>query len=420
MPPQSPPKDSAPPWSALLPGRARLPAPFVDRTASDGHARYRAQRLFGSLDGLRAVSILAVIWHHTAAAAHAGGIWTQGNKGVTLFFVISGFLIVTLLLRTKDKHGAIAVGRFWGRRMCRIFPIYYVVLALYVIGVVVLEYDPAMRTAFFANLPAFATFTSNWLVNLDAPRVIFFFAWSLAAEEQFYLVWPWIERVCTSTRAVLVAGAALAVTQLVSFVTGTATAAPLWSRIVTSIPAGILLGVMLAHALHSARGFRLAWACCGRWWSAPVFAVGVLLALSVAPLLGENLGGLLAAVAMVPFVGSCVIREDNGLAVWLQLRPLAWIGTVSYGMYLLHMLSVNGVKAVAAWVGITSPHLTFVLGALVAVGLASASYCSLEKFFLRRKDVWFGETSAAVPAAGRRGQAIRPRFRLPSIGRLLP
>jgi peptidoglycan/LPS O-acetylase OafA/YrhL len=125
-------------WSGLLPGReGRAPTKLAaSDSVADAQRQFRAQKFFGSLDGLRAASILAVIWHHCGAGDGLGGLWMQGNKGVTLFFVISGFLIVTLLLRMKERNGAFSVARFWGRRMCRIFPVYYAVLLAYTVGVV--------------------------------------------------------------------------------------------------------------------------------------------------------------------------------------------------------------------------------------------------------------------------------------------
>ena len=158
------------------------------------HAEFRATRYFSSLDVLRAFAILAVIWHHTAASAFDSALGHKGYHGVTLFFAISGFLIVTLLLREKAATGSVAMLPFMIKRALRILPLYYATLLLYVIVVALLERDPVARGQFMANLPAFATFTSNWFVAIDAPRVIFYFAWSLAAEEQFYLIWPWIER----------------------------------------------------------------------------------------------------------------------------------------------------------------------------------------------------------------------------------
>src|SRR5579871_944638 len=99
------------PATLLPPSVARtVPPPPALATA---YGCYRKTRFFSSLDGLRAMSILAVIWHHTASAGVARAILHQGNQGVSLFFVISGFLIVTLLLRAKARSGTFSLPKFW-------------------------------------------------------------------------------------------------------------------------------------------------------------------------------------------------------------------------------------------------------------------------------------------------------------------
>ncbi|HYC70113.1 MAG TPA: acyltransferase [Opitutaceae bacterium] len=351
--------------------------------ASRFHAAFRRTSFFGCLDGLRALSILAVVWYHTMPYGHdlvAG----QGFRGVTLFFVISGFLIVTLILRAKDA-GSFSVPQFWGRRMFRIFPVYYAVLAAYVLLVWKVESDPAARAAFFANLPAFLTFTSNWLVDLDNARVIFYIAWSLAAEEQFYLVWPWVERWARGRAPLVVAGAVVLATQVAVLLLGPAARDALHWRILTSVPPAILLGVALAHVLHDPVLFRRAWAVVGRRGSASGAAVVALLAIAWSPGRGQA-GDLAVAFAFTSLIAACVIREDNDLVAFLRLRWLAWIGTVSYGMYLMHMLAVNVVRRVAAAAGVEGPWVDFVGGTLLAVGVASLSFVTYERFFLRLKD----------------------------------
>jgi peptidoglycan/LPS O-acetylase OafA/YrhL len=86
---------------------------------------YRRRPEFLSLDGLRCLSILAVVWHHSLTAPASGRLLNLGFLGVDLFFVISGFLIVTLLLRERFLSGTISLEKFYLRRTLRIFPLYY-------------------------------------------------------------------------------------------------------------------------------------------------------------------------------------------------------------------------------------------------------------------------------------------------------
>jgi peptidoglycan/LPS O-acetylase OafA/YrhL len=378
--------------------------------ATAAYEAFKRVKFFGSLDGLRAISILGVIWYHTVPLSY-DSLLGQGNEGVTLFFVISGFLIVTLLLRAKEATGTFSLPRFWGRRILRIFPVYYAVLAMYCLLVWKLEKDGVAREIFFHNVPAFATFTANWFVDLDNARVIFYFAWSLAAEEQFYLVWPFVERFARGRWPLGLALGALVVTQAVAWLAGDLARAQLGLRIVTTVPAAILLGVMLAHLLDDRATYRQMWRLAGRRGSAFAAAGLSLLALAYEP--GWGVGGeLLVAGAMATLVATCVMREDNDFVWILRWKPIAWIGTVSYGMYLMHMIAVNLMRKAGAAAGIKeTAYSDFLTGSVAAIGLATLSYLTYEKFFLTLKDRWFGgekgpKIKATVAMSGLAG--VRP------------
>jgi peptidoglycan/LPS O-acetylase OafA/YrhL len=363
-------------------------------TPTSAYQQYQDTRFFASLDGLRTLSILGVIWHHTAGAGATWSLLHRGNRGVDLFFVISGFLIVTLLLRAKAAQGTFSLPKFWGRRSLRILPVYYAVLGLYAALVYWLERNPVDRQAFFDHLPAFATFTSNWFVNLDNPRVIFYFAWSLAAEEQFYLFWPWCERYLRGWWPLLAASLALVLTQGWSMAVASLPPdqLPFPMRMLTSVPAAILLGVILAHLLHTARGFRLMQVLSGQRGSALGALALCALTLYLTPMWGAA-ADLIIAGALLLLVSACVIRPDHDLAQILTLRPVAWIGRISYGMYLFHMLGVNVIRRVLAAASYSSAYLDFIGGTLVAILLAALSYRYFESYFLRLKNRFFREDS---------------------------
>jgi peptidoglycan/LPS O-acetylase OafA/YrhL len=370
------------------------------------YEKFRRVRFFSSLDGLRAFSIIAVIWHHAAASAVPAGIGFlhRGNRGVTLFFAISAFLISTLLLRAKEK-GGIDVPRFLARRALRILPLFYAVLGVYITFVIFVEPDRQAAGDFLHNLPAFATFTSNWFVSLDSPRVIFYFAWTLAAEEQFYLCWPWAERYLSHVRAVALAVGVLIASQLIGFVFAGNYAGYLPLKIIASVPAAILFGVILAHVLDTRRGFMWMASFAGRRGSAIVALLLVIAALNAEGALGFA-GELLTSFSVALLVATCVIREDNDLAPVLRLKPIAWIGTVSYGIYLMHMLSVGAARRALAHSGIVSPYADFFFGALLSIGVASLSYLTYEKFFLRLKDRLFSEAPVRAPVASTPARSI--------------
>ncbi|WP_295582934.1 acyltransferase [uncultured Lamprocystis sp.] len=330
------------------------------------YAVFKSTRNFGSLDGLRAVSILAVIWHHSARHFFPGvTIAGHGNLGVNLFFVISGFLITTLLLREQERTGTISIRKFMMRRALRIFPLYYTVLLLYLVLVLIAERGTAPGTAFMHNFFFFATYTSNWFVPLLDARVIFYFSWSLAVEEQFYLVWPWIEKLLGRLFSPLLLIAALIV--------GLAEAD-------INFFACILLGVALAHLLNHPLHFQWTQALL-----APPPMVLIYLVLTLVALMIPGMPIYIIYLALTLLLGACVVREDHLLAPVLRFRPLVLIGRISYGLYLLHMLAYNLVKrGLGQWIG-DQPWMLFGMTTLVGTAMAWVSFHYYESYFLRLK-----------------------------------
>lgn len=366
------------------------------KTASEGYEEFGRARFFGSLDGLRCLSIVAVMVYH-AVGEHGVGLTGKGYLGVALFFAISGFLITTLLLREQASTGTVDLKRFYIRRSLRIFPLYYAVLGVYTLLVWVLERHTPEGEAFFRNLPAFLTYTSNWFVPPEGQsgRVIFVFAWSLATEEQFYLVWPWVVRRGRGGWGPVafmlgVLGVRLGVSWAEK--AGHMPAEWLLSRVVMSVAPSICLGCLAAYVLHWRRGFEWAWGLLGQRWSAPL-ALGLTLVTVWVP----DMPHLLQALCMVLLVVACCIREDHGLAGPLRLRPVAWVGVVSYGLYLLHMLVLNVVRRVLPW---EEPWVVCLGMLVVSVAVASVSYRFFETPFLRLKERFAWEQRPAERAPG--------------------
>ncbi|MDE2599777.1 MAG: acyltransferase [Rhodocyclaceae bacterium] len=345
--------------------------PLAEATP-DAHARFMTQRRFGSLDGLRALSIVAVIWHHTAPSWASSALVDAGTQGVTLFFAISGFLITTLMLRERERSGRIDLPAFYARRSLRIFPLYYLTVLLYVVLVYAVERHSAAGQGFFNNLPYFATYTSNIFVPLDG-RVIFYFAWSLAAEEQFYLLWPLLLCLCRSGRQ----AAALLGLAIVLCIVGHA----LQNRFLSAVPLAILVGALFAIGMHERRSYE---------WLNRLFGSNAALA-GIVALLALSLGSeqpfhFANALLCAGLVACCVIREDHLLAGALSLRPLAYVGSISYGMYLLHMLSKSLVVKLLglAHLPLEGVHV-FALTTLAAIAAATLSFRYFESIFLGLK-----------------------------------
>jgi peptidoglycan/LPS O-acetylase OafA/YrhL len=349
--------------------------------ADNGFSAYRATQHFAALDVLRAFSILAVIWHHSAAHYFSFPLSGQGAQGVTLFFVISGFLIVTLILRGRDKSGDFSIARFYARRTARIWPAYFFVLAVYVLVVGLLEKDAGAKAQFFANLPYFATFTSNLFVDLNsAARVIFYFAWSLAAEQQFYVIWPWVERYVPGLGPLKAALAVVAASTGLAMLFDRGD--PILQPLLT-FPGAIGSGVVLAHVLHRPEGYRAVAGLMGLRGAGLVSVLVLLTILSLTAWLGP-LTDPLVNLAATALVAASVVREDNDMATFCRSRAIVWLGVVSYGVYLFHMLAINIVRKIEAAAGVQSNLIEFAGGAVIATAIASVSYLTLERYFLRR------------------------------------
>jgi len=328
---------------------------------------------------LRCLSILGVIWFHVIPKQT--GLVGAGFLGVDLFFAISGFLITTLLVREWEANGRISLKAFYLRRTLRIFPLYYVVLAAYVVLTWKLERDAAAASRFWQDLPAFLTYTSNWFVNLHGDRNIFYFAWSLATEEQFYLFWPVTLKTSRSLlRAAMAMTAILLVAEAVrlGLANGVMLRSFLGWRILASIPAAICFGCLCALLVASKRGFEVVAPALARPESAVVLLVVLLAAIQF------NVPGFVIAAVMATLATSCCVAGRHWLSPLLENRVVRHIGMVSYGMYLMHMLCFNVVRRTPLR-GAPSVAQFFAEAALT-IAVASLSYAFFERPILRFKD----------------------------------
>ena len=334
-----------------------------------------------------------MVWHHSTPRP-LEGILGRGPLGVDLFFCISGFLITSLMIREQARTGRLAVGRFYARRSLRIFPLYYVVLSLYVVRAMLFLPEGPVRAHFLHSLPFYATYTSNWFVDFAVPfPVIFSFAWSLATEEQFYAFWPWImARAQTFRLPVVAASLLLVVTQSVQWglLTSVLTPDSLARRIAGSISSPLCMGILLAWALHERRSFVFLYRWLGHRWSAPLIlvALAVLACIPQDPLLAIRL-------AMTLLVGACCIQPAHGLDLLTGAAPIRWIGKVSYGIYLLHVTAVTAAKyALPSAFG--SAPFVFMVAFAASVAAASASYVWFERPFLRLRDLFRPQTTVRI------------------------
>jgi len=316
----------------------------------------------------------------------------RGPLGVDLFFVISGFLITTLLLheRAHSIGGRIDLGAFWVRRSLRIFPLYYLVLGAFVLHAVFLRESGPVRDHFLASLPFHATYTSNWfLASGSGTRhvehaIVFAFGWSLATEEQFYALWPPILR---ASRGRIVPALAMGLLVLAdqaverAWVGSTTSSvegpAALALRIVRSFSTPIGLGALLALAADHPGARRLLDAVLAQRASSLVALAVVGLAVTV------PFSVLTTHLALVALVGAAVLRRDHVLAPVLEHRAVRHVGAVSYGIYLLNVPVVWAVKAALGEAATARSGLVvFLVATAGTVVLASLTHRFVERPFL--------------------------------------
>ena len=358
--------------------------------AQGRHSAYLAQRRFGSLDGLRALSVTGVVWHHTAAGT---GILGAGWLGVHVFFILSGFLITTLLLREFASIGAVDVKAFYVRRALRIFPAYYVTVAIYALLAVTLLKGTDNATRYLELLPAFVTYTANWFY-VPAPGVtLFVHGWSLSAEEQFYLLWPpLLVLALRLPRRLAAAACAVGGLLLVRAVAGASLEPSLVRTVLESIAAPLSWGALLAIALHSGRGFQVAQTMLGGRATPGLLVAAALGNLAVSGPVAVT------EAALLLLVGACVVREKHGLAAVLTWKPLEYLGRISYGVYLYHLLVVFALLLLGLG-GLPAPAFALVT-LLVTAWIATVSYAFLEQPFLQVKERRYGQANCPVVDSG--------------------
>jgi peptidoglycan/LPS O-acetylase OafA/YrhL len=332
-----------------------------------------------SLDGLRAISIGAVVLGHLAGTVgfptivgdtvRSNGFIDVANLGVRVFFVISGFLITGILMKESGRPGGISLRRFYLRRTMRIFPAYYVFVATLVV---------------LTALGAFAV-TSNDLVhaltyttNYDPGRTKQVgHLWSLAVEEQFYLLWPLtiialgLRRAWAAALVVVIAAPLLRALEYHFFT-------PEWQELVNNTfettADAIAMGCLLALTLD--RFVRR------RWFLRILDAPWVIaLLLVVALILGKwGVSNLLLSVSLLNVavalaIAYCVLRPASLAGRFLNLRPLVFIGVLSYSIYLWQQLFLNRESQ--------SLIATFPVNLVLVAMCALGSYYLVERPFLR-------------------------------------
>lgn len=287
---------------------------------------FLAMRHFAAFDGVRAIAALMVVFFHFGGSR---SVSTNGWLGVHLFFVLSGFLITTLLLREERVTGRVSLVDFWIRRVVRIAPAYYVALGLTVLVLVTNKQWQLLSGP--KAIWYFVSFNPEYSTPLT---MSFTQAWTIGIEQKFYLLWPVI--------AFLVVGPVLARRMAVWAVAmGTLVVlAVTWSSLCVHYSV-ILMGCGLALLMDSPQGFALV-----RPLTTRVGALAALAALAVVQLHADELNVRYPSqVPTILLYGLCATLVLPGLCAGtptarvLACAPLRWLGQRSYSIYLVQVLA---------------------------------------------------------------------------------
>lgn len=349
-----------------------------------------------ALDGIRALAVLAVLLFHLHVPGVAGGF-----VGVDVFFVLSGFLITGLLLHDVRRTGSVRLSRFWTRRFRRLMPA-FVTMILVVMAWAATMAVPVNRDGLRADAVWSLLYVGNWhfvstasyFESNGTPSPLQH-VWSLAVEEQFYVLWPlavalvgvlthrWLRDDAAHGRVVRIVGWSAVVLSLGSAVLMAALfdpAAPERAYMGTDTKAfEPLAGAALACLFTAERARSLA-----RRLGTPLLAVGLLTLVVGSVGLGTfaagasalyyDGGAVLFTLGAMALVAGAATATSGPLLGFLASRPMAWIGQISYGIYLWHW-------PLRVWLipDGTFRHLRAPVVIVLSVLIAAVSYYVIER-----------------------------------------
>jgi peptidoglycan/LPS O-acetylase OafA/YrhL len=365
-------------------------------------ATAQSQRRFyqPELDGLRFYAFLGVFVCHTLPVEDKfysglgmpwpwlwGSVIRSGSAGVDLFFVLSAFLITSLLLRERQQTGGISLRQFYIRRILRIWPLYFLVVTL---GILFAHTMPNLwyytQSLPWYYIAGYLLFLSNWVYAIfGAPQSICAPLWTVAIEEQFYLIWPVVARMLTR-RGMMIAGiitflfaTASQIAIVLSGLRGGLTYFGSASRC-DSLALGIILALCVDRLPRLTRSLRLLLVAVGLI-GLPFSSWFTITNQSCSPAIRVALGRLIISLASAAILYGCMYSNNKLLTSGWIVR----LGKVSYGLYALHFTGLLIVLSLLHPGHGFNLLVAKALGFVMTVFLAFLSYRWVESPFLRLK-----------------------------------
>lgn len=365
---------------------------------------------YPSLDGLRFFAFLLVFLHHSLLNISSGNpmvnyfliiIQKNGWVGVDLFFILSGFLITTLLLKERELHGKFSLKNFWIRRSLRIWPLYYLAL---IMGFFIIPYlstallgndysDPKFTHQIKTQLPLYFSFLGNWAVSFTGYGYFTNIAplWTISLEEQFYFFWPIVLLFITNMRRAIFVGVVILLASIVTrfylsvlgihhpgIYTNT------FARI-DILTFGALLALVYFYKPYLLEKIKPIFTLPFQLFAIALFSYLLYKIYLFNPEATINVifGYLLIGIVLLYFVVSS-LQSNTKLSHFLKFKPFVELGKISYGLYIWHLLAINTTALLFKNTFISG--LFPLLALCITIILGFISYYFYEVRFLKLKE----------------------------------
>ena len=334
---------------------------------------------FPNLNGIRFFAALSVMVYH-----FFGANVLHGHFGVVLFFVLSGFLITYLLLEEQKNTNIISIKKFYARRVLRIWPLYFFILIL---STLLVFFETGIDKSYSKALPYYIFFVPNLAFVMNISIKYAGILWSVGAEEQFYLLWPWIIRKVKVRRLILIFLVLILfwsfAPHLIDFINynylSRNESIDLFSKFLGRMGFGAMAtGALLALVFrHYPKRLQFIYH--------PIIQISVIvLTLTI------WIGNMLPQIAIIDQLYSILFAIIIGnfalnpkVIFSLENMTLNYLGKISFGLYVYHLIAFEITSNLSQIFSFDLPKIIlFIFGLLITITLSAISYKYLEKPFL--------------------------------------